>query len=599
MLSLKNQIPLDRFPGPTGAQGPPGNTGPPGAPGISFVWENAWDSSILYNTNDVVFFQGSSWIAVMQNINDPPAITSMNWNLMAKKGEDLSGDIESARLNIFPQSPISPNTGAQIYNITLPNTTEVINITDSDLLNPSQAFNNSTTITTTPSTFSITEPGIYRVSFDTGIGSTIQNATVIAQIIALSDPIFSGIPLCSASISNFSTGGPDPDFPFIGSISSTTLFEVVNVPTTQYALKLLFVDPADYCVYLTSNISLNKIGSTNSSGSSSSSVARFSIESTPPFLFQYNVTTVNPNQTVPLPLVEVLSISAGSADPFNESNGDITISGTDLVIQPGIYRVSFTANILQQSGPPSRVFLSFVEQSNLFTITSCRDDSALSSMALSSSSNFRISSPTTFNLNLTVVSPQTIDIGQAFFDLSIEKISSSSIPPQPSNPFSAFRFPATLSPSSSGPNNYQSITTPLTNIEFNTSPVFTVDYDINTAPFLSWTNQSTLRFLESGVYRISLQINLWSNESSSTMSFIVQNAANSPFSTECVLFSTYNGEGTQLFVPISSPWNRMYSLTGSNTVNMFQNSELNFILAYNHTAEIFAVYSFLTVERLN
>ena len=67
--------------GANGANGANGNDGTDGANGISFIWKGPWDSTINYNKNDVVQNNGSSYIAIMENINSPPP--SIYWDLMA------------------------------------------------------------------------------------------------------------------------------------------------------------------------------------------------------------------------------------------------------------------------------------------------------------------------------------------------------------------------------------------------------------------------------------------------------------------------------------------------------------------------------------
>jgi len=75
-------------PGPTGATGP---TGARGTTGTSFVWDSGgWTSFKLYNVNDVVEYQGSSYIFYDDfdyavPANPPPSLTA-HWQLMAQRG---------------------------------------------------------------------------------------------------------------------------------------------------------------------------------------------------------------------------------------------------------------------------------------------------------------------------------------------------------------------------------------------------------------------------------------------------------------------------------------------------------------------------------
>jgi hypothetical protein len=58
-----------------------------GANGISFIWEGTWSSGSNYDENDVVYYDGSSYIAVanVSSGQNPPDNNS-NWELMAQAG---------------------------------------------------------------------------------------------------------------------------------------------------------------------------------------------------------------------------------------------------------------------------------------------------------------------------------------------------------------------------------------------------------------------------------------------------------------------------------------------------------------------------------
>lgn len=70
--------------GLTGAQGATGETGAPGAKGSN--WRGAWSVATNYVTDDVVSFNGSSWIARRVNTNVQP-IEGDDWTTVAIKGE--------------------------------------------------------------------------------------------------------------------------------------------------------------------------------------------------------------------------------------------------------------------------------------------------------------------------------------------------------------------------------------------------------------------------------------------------------------------------------------------------------------------------------
>jgi hypothetical protein len=64
------------------AMGQVGPEGPAGPPGVSFIWKGPWVDNVSYLVNDVVESNGSSYIAVINNINIQPP--SPVWNLMAR-----------------------------------------------------------------------------------------------------------------------------------------------------------------------------------------------------------------------------------------------------------------------------------------------------------------------------------------------------------------------------------------------------------------------------------------------------------------------------------------------------------------------------------
>jgi hypothetical protein len=70
--------------GATGPQGPQGSTGPQGPP-VSF--RGTWSNSTTYSTGDVVFFNGSAYIAIVgSNLNHQPDVSPTQWSLLAQQG---------------------------------------------------------------------------------------------------------------------------------------------------------------------------------------------------------------------------------------------------------------------------------------------------------------------------------------------------------------------------------------------------------------------------------------------------------------------------------------------------------------------------------
>src|ERR1700678_2868315 len=77
---------LQGFPGPTGAQGP---TGAAGTNGVSFDFLNAFNANATYAINDVVTFNGSTYIAIAASAgpsNPTPNLNTSAWSLMAEAG---------------------------------------------------------------------------------------------------------------------------------------------------------------------------------------------------------------------------------------------------------------------------------------------------------------------------------------------------------------------------------------------------------------------------------------------------------------------------------------------------------------------------------
>ena len=79
-----------------GIQGPIGPAGPVGAAGLNFV--GTWSSGTAYNPNDVVFYDGSSYVAAnaVGPSATPPDTDTANWDFLALQGLD------------GPQGPIGP-----------------------------------------------------------------------------------------------------------------------------------------------------------------------------------------------------------------------------------------------------------------------------------------------------------------------------------------------------------------------------------------------------------------------------------------------------------------------------------------------------------
>ncbi len=76
---------------------------PRGATGASgsFTWRGTWSSSTAYGTNEVVLYNGTSYIAVANNQNVIPSSDSTKWNIMARAGAEGGsiGSMEDTQLS--------------------------------------------------------------------------------------------------------------------------------------------------------------------------------------------------------------------------------------------------------------------------------------------------------------------------------------------------------------------------------------------------------------------------------------------------------------------------------------------------------------------
>ena len=76
-------------PGSEGPEGPPGEQGPQGSSGTSFVWRRNWSLSTDYVVRDAVDRNGSSYIAVQDNVGIDPEldVTNTYWDHLAIEGQ--------------------------------------------------------------------------------------------------------------------------------------------------------------------------------------------------------------------------------------------------------------------------------------------------------------------------------------------------------------------------------------------------------------------------------------------------------------------------------------------------------------------------------
>lgn len=83
--------------GADGAQGPQGVPGVAGADGQSFNYRGQWDNAAAYLEGDVVFDNGSSWIAVADNTGSEPSFVSIDWDEIAIAGAQGVPGVDGAQ----------------------------------------------------------------------------------------------------------------------------------------------------------------------------------------------------------------------------------------------------------------------------------------------------------------------------------------------------------------------------------------------------------------------------------------------------------------------------------------------------------------------
>ncbi|NDG32822.1 hypothetical protein EB118_22475, partial [bacterium] len=72
--------------GEQGIQGIQGIQGDTGLTGIGFNWTGPWENTTDYYPYDVVFYNGSAYISISQNINTDPEVTPGAWSIISQKG---------------------------------------------------------------------------------------------------------------------------------------------------------------------------------------------------------------------------------------------------------------------------------------------------------------------------------------------------------------------------------------------------------------------------------------------------------------------------------------------------------------------------------
>jgi len=98
--------------GATGAAGPQGTVGPAGASGTGFNFRNSFDPSATYAVDDVVTYNGSTYVAIAANQgpnNPTPDLDTSAWGVMAAQGATgAAGPAGGPQGPAGPQGPTGP-----------------------------------------------------------------------------------------------------------------------------------------------------------------------------------------------------------------------------------------------------------------------------------------------------------------------------------------------------------------------------------------------------------------------------------------------------------------------------------------------------------
>ena len=171
-------------PGSTGATGPIGPPGPVGAAGLNFV--GTWSAATAYSANDVVFYNGSSYVAAnaVGPSATPPDTDTANWDFLALQGLD------------GPQGPIGPigPAGASLWTPIVPLT--FAGAADTIDLSTGNTFTIDITGSTTISMSNLgVGDYIFIVDNTGGFTVTLQSAPTNTFTNNGLQPVFSGITL--------------------------------------------------------------------------------------------------------------------------------------------------------------------------------------------------------------------------------------------------------------------------------------------------------------------------------------------------------------------------------------------------------------------
>ena len=72
--------------GSSGTAGSSGTSGTSGSSGSGFTYNGVWDNSTNYNVNDVVLYNGQTYVAIQANVNKQPSVQPAFWQVFSAAG---------------------------------------------------------------------------------------------------------------------------------------------------------------------------------------------------------------------------------------------------------------------------------------------------------------------------------------------------------------------------------------------------------------------------------------------------------------------------------------------------------------------------------
>ena len=195
-----------------------GPQGPTGQPGVSLMWMGSWTQSMYYVNYDAVSYNGSSYICLTNNPQNPPGISPSEWDILAKSGEtNISSYIYvTASYNVSNKDHYIEANGT--FDVTLPSSLEIkgqsfiikntgtgivtIKTTNSELIDKLPSYNlsfyDSIELESNGSNWLVFKPETKRFTrVYNNTGATISKSSALRIISS-----YNGIPAVSLAISS-------------------------------------------------------------------------------------------------------------------------------------------------------------------------------------------------------------------------------------------------------------------------------------------------------------------------------------------------------------------------------------------------------------